>query len=409
MAASAILPPVTTTKIGGAEISAPIGYGIKTGSQVIPRQFLPQQSFASFFSATPAMIDFDYPVGSRSSEINYLQDSYIQITLINSGSDPVLLLPTNFWFSSMQLLIDQTPLVQYYPPSAYWTQLALRSTVAAGSVATLEATAPASLPTTYSSYSFAQGTQTFTIPLKNLTFLDNNVLLQSITSRVQMRVYFNPGSLNVDSTTVGPYTQITCSNMQLICTGQKLSDAAYQIARSASLKATTIVPQVTTSIKNVNVGDLTAHILSAQYVLNAPGATLGSLFLTLPAGAVQEDAIQPVATDQLILYNAEGSQYNSGQILTNLLLRQEALDYFPLSPVVIPTSYLYNYTYMSFCRYAFEGLSNTKIHGAFRMTGQESVAVAPTANLSNAVVSMYQFLPQFASIDPTGRVEIKYI
>jgi hypothetical protein len=407
--AASILPPVTTASIGSSSIATPVGFSIKEGSQVIPRQFLPQQSFASFFSANPVMVDFDYPVSSRSSEINYLQDAYIQFTLVNSGSDPVLLLPTNAWFSQMQLLIDQAPMVQYYPQSSFWMQEALRSTVAAGSVAALEAVAAASLATTYSSYSFAPGTQTFTLPLKNLTFMENNVLLQSISSRIQMRVYFNPGNLCVASTTTEPYTSVSCTNMQLICTGQKLSEAAYQIARANSLKCTTIVPQVTVSQKNVNVGDCTAHIPTAQFVINGPGANLGMLFLINTAGAVQETALQPVATDQIILYTAEGSQYNSGQILTDLLLRQEALDYFPLSPVVIPTCYLSNYVYMSFCKYAFEGLSNTRIHGSYRQSGQESVSVATTANLSNGVIQMFQFLPQFASIDPTGRVQIKYI
>ena len=407
--AASILPPVTTATVGSSTIATPVGFSIKEGSQIIPRQFLPQQSFASFFSANPIMVDFDFPVSSRSSELNYLQDSYIQITLVNSGSDPVLLLPVNAWFSQMQLLIDQAPMVQYYPLSNHWLQQALRSTNSSNSVATLEATAAASLITSYSSYSFAPGTQTFTIPLKNLTFLDNNVLLQSISSRVQMRVYFNPGNLCIDSTSVGLFTDISCSNMQLVCTGQKLSDAAYQIARANALKSTTIVPQVTTSIKNVNVGDCTAGVLTAQYVLNAPGSTLGSLFLTNVAGAIQEDALQPVATDQIVLYTAEGSQYNSGQVLTSLLLRQEALDYFPLSPVIIPSSYLSKYVYMSFCKYAIEGLSNTRIHGAYRMNGQESIAVATTGGLLNGVVQMYQFLPQFASIDPTGRVQIRYI
>jgi len=399
------IPPTKEFVSGGMALSQPLSVGIVRGIQYKTLQVNTTDSYPGLFKSTPQYIDFNFPCGPSSNALNYLNSAYIMIPFTNGdGTNAMKLLPTPFWFSTMSLMINDQPVINYYPQGCMWGNNAVRSPAAATTRNEFEAVTTTAAA--YSVYSLAAGaTKNFVIPLDNLTFLDKGVLLQGIKSKISIRINFLPGSLILDSTSVAAYTSISVGTVQMICHGQKLAESIYQTALLQSQSVTTVIPIMQSYLKQVVAGPVTGGFASSSIIFNAQLLAAGMLFYVTESGAVKEAAIQPADLDFLTLYDASGQIYNLGETDADLI-RMSLTTLFPNTNVLLDASWLSKYYYMSFCKEAIPSIEGRIIHGMKYFEGTEKVQITPTASLTNGIINILQFSPMKTIISPEGIVSI---
>lgn len=390
--------------ISGATISYPAYNTFMSGSQSVSRVFQPVGT-VSGIGQSVTLVDF---VVQNQTEVHAFQNLVLAINITNNSANTVNMLGSPYLFQTVQQLVNNAPVETVYPN--YLTSL-YYSTYSNMQLQTLAPLMmmPSNTSVAYSPFPIAPGASVVALlPLDDLTFLTQGVLLNQMRTEYRFRFNFSSANTWVTTASIPDSGDLVVNNVQLYARGLIYTPNKLQELVSKWGQSTHVFPKVIPTLKQIQIGGILNTTLSGKQTLNCvSGNYMGIIAQSFDTqGATNESYLTPRKLTTLqFLYN-DGSQIN--YLNTDELIRYDAMSQFPNTQMFSEGSagagWLSRSYFVPLCSKLLNCLVQSGSCGGINFSGFESVQIQPSTTQTNGRLDLYMLQAGVYAILPLSGI-----